>query len=102
MHGTTRTIRHPSFACVLAVSSLLLAVRTTDARAQDAPPLEQSMPGFAAPHAAAQRALVVDVVRLTSAYTARARSRALSAETHVAGTPAQLRTRDYVMEQMQK
>ena len=58
------------------------------------------MPGFAASHAAEQRILEDDVVRRLSADAARAHSRALSAEAHVAGTPAQVRTRDYVLEQM--
>ena len=59
------------------------------------------MPGFTAVGAAAQQRLEDDVVRRVSASTARTHSRALSAETHVAGTAAQARTRDYVVAQMQ-
>jgi len=58
------------------------------------------MPGFAAAHAAGQRVLEDGAVGRLNPDAARAHSRALSAETHVAGTPAQLRTRDYVLEQM--
>ena len=102
MRRRTRTGRHPNVARVLAVVSILLAVPMFDVRAQDGSTPERSMTGFAAPNAAAQRALERDVVRRTRADTARAHSRALSAETHVAGTPAQLRTRDYVLEQMRR
>jgi N-acetylated-alpha-linked acidic dipeptidase len=98
----TRTGRHTNVARALAVVSILLAVPMFDVRAQDASTPERSMTGFAAPNAAAQRALERDVVRRTRADTARAHSRALTAETHVAGTPAQLRTRDYVLEQMRR
>ncbi|MFL5619713.1 MAG: M20/M25/M40 family metallo-hydrolase [Gemmatimonadaceae bacterium] len=97
MHVVTRTMR-PSLACTLA--AILLAVRTAELRAQDATVPAQSMPGFAGPNAAAQRVLEDDIVRRPRADTARAHSRALSVETHVAGTPAQLRTRDYVLERM--
>jgi N-acetylated-alpha-linked acidic dipeptidase len=58
------------------------------------------MTGFAAPNAAAQRALEDDVLRRSGADAARAHSAVLSAEAHVAGTPAQERTRDYVIAQM--
>jgi N-acetylated-alpha-linked acidic dipeptidase len=58
------------------------------------------MPGFAAPNAAAQQALEDDVLRRSVADAARAHSAVLSAEAHVAGTPAQERTRDYVVAQM--
>ena len=58
------------------------------------------MPGFSAAGASVQRAIEDDIIRRASAAAARAHSRALSAETHVAGTPAQDRTRDYVLERM--
>jgi len=58
------------------------------------------MPGFTIAGIAEQRALEDAAVRRTSASSARAHSSALSAETHVAGTPAQARTRDYVLAQM--
>ena len=102
MHEARRGIRHSSAARVLAVISILFVAPTSAARGQDGSLPQQPMPGFAAPNVAAQRALESDVVRRTRADAARAHSRALSAETHVAGTPAQLRTRDYVLEQMRK
>ena len=102
MQPTTRTIQQRSSGRILAVVSILLAVPLSGVRAQDGSLAEMPMPGFTAPNAAAQRALESDVVRRTRADTARAHSRALSFETHVAGTPAQIRTRDYVVEQMQR
>src|SRR6185295_9238810 len=41
-------------------------------------------------------------IAATSAERASAHSRALSAEAHVAGTPAQARTRDYVIARMRE
>jgi N-acetylated-alpha-linked acidic dipeptidase len=58
------------------------------------------MPGFTTAGAALQRALEADAIGRPSASAARAHSRALSKETHVAGSPAQQHTRDYVIEQM--
>jgi N-acetylated-alpha-linked acidic dipeptidase len=58
------------------------------------------MPGFTPAGAALQRALEADAIARPSASAARTHSRELSKETHVAGSPAQARTRDYVIEQM--
>jgi N-acetylated-alpha-linked acidic dipeptidase len=80
--------------------AIALFARATDLNAQRAPTSAQPMPGFAASHAPAQQMLEDEIVGRLSPDTARAHSRALSAEAHVAGTPAQLRTRDYVLEQM--
>ena len=96
------TIRQSSSVRALAAGFILLALHTSDVRGQDGSLSAQSMPGFAAPNVAAQRALENDVIGRTRADTARAHSRALSRETHVAGTPAQLRTRDYVLERMRR
>src|SRR4051812_27422249 len=60
----------------------------------------QTMVGYSATAAAAQRRLEADVATKPSADSASAHSLALSRETHVAGTPAQARTRDYVMSHM--
>jgi N-acetylated-alpha-linked acidic dipeptidase len=90
-----------SVALGLAVVLVRLGVPATTLRAQSAAATASAtMPGFAGASAAAQRALEDDVVRRPSAAVARDHSRALSAETHVAGTAAQERTRDYVLEQM--
>jgi N-acetylated-alpha-linked acidic dipeptidase len=102
VHGVACTIQRPSPARSLVAICLLLAIWPAGLHAQNATPPAQPMPGFAAPHAAAHRVLEDDIVRRTRADTARAHSRALSAETHVAGMPAQRRTRDYVLEQMRK
>ena len=59
-----------------------------------------SLPGFSASNAEAERALEAQAIARPDPARARALSRALSAETHVAGTPAQARTRDYVIAQM--
>jgi N-acetylated-alpha-linked acidic dipeptidase len=84
----------------LAVTSLMLGIPARGSIAQSAGAAPLAMPGFAAQNAAAQRALENDVLRRPSADAARAHSAVLSAEAHVAGTPAQVRTRDYVLEQM--
>ena len=59
-----------------------------------------SMPGYAPANAAAERSLESDAIARPNPARAKAHSKALSAETHVAGTPAQARTRDYVIAQM--
>jgi N-acetylated-alpha-linked acidic dipeptidase len=59
-----------------------------------------SLPGYSAASAAAERALESDAITRPDPAKARAHSKILSAETHVAGTPAQARTRDYVIAQM--
>jgi len=58
------------------------------------------MPGYSAAAAASERALEADAIRRPDPARARTHSQALSAETHVSGTPAQERTRDYVIAQM--
>jgi N-acetylated-alpha-linked acidic dipeptidase len=58
------------------------------------------LPGYLAASAEAQRALEADAISRPRADRARAHSNALSAETHVAGSPAQERSRDYVIQQM--
>lgn len=59
-----------------------------------------SMPGYAKASTVAERALEGEAITRPDPARAKAHSRALSAETHVAGTPAQARTRDYVIAQM--
>src|SRR3982751_705158 len=83
----------------LARSALLASGLATPARAQEgrtSPPL----PGFTLAGAALQRALEADAIARPSATIARTHSRELSKETHVAGSPAQERPRDYVIERM--
>jgi len=61
---------------------------------------QEPLPGYTAAGAAAQRTLEANIAKHGSADTARAHSKALSSETHIAGTPAQARTRDYVLAAM--
>ncbi|MEO7962755.1 MAG: PA domain-containing protein, partial [Gemmatimonadaceae bacterium] len=60
----------------------------------------QSLTGYSDANADRQRALERAAATLPDPSKAAAHSRALSAEPHVAGTPAQARTRDYVIAQM--
>src|SRR6516162_1068658 len=78
-----------------AIAVLALALPSLHAQ-QDA------LPGYTAAGAAAQRALESRIAAHGSADTARAHSKALSTETHIAGTPAQARTRDYVLAAMKR
>jgi N-acetylated-alpha-linked acidic dipeptidase len=100
VHAVTRSDRRRHAMRSLTVISCLLGVGATVTHAQSAAPPPPPLPGFAASTADAQRRLEDDIVRRPSADIARRHSRALSAEAHVAGTPAQARTRDYVLEQM--
>jgi N-acetylated-alpha-linked acidic dipeptidase len=61
---------------------------------------QQGFVGYTAASAARERDVEADAIRRPSPTSASALSRALSREVHVAGTPAQARTRDYVIAQM--
>jgi N-acetylated-alpha-linked acidic dipeptidase len=61
---------------------------------------QQPMVGYSPASAARQRGLEADAIKRPSPSSASAHSKQLSRETHVAGTPAQARTRDYVIAQM--
>jgi len=63
---------------------------------------QQSMPGYGPADGAHERALEQNAIRRPSPASAAAHSKVLSAETHVAGTAAQARTRDYVIQQMKQ
>lgn len=73
---------------------------TTQPTRTDPAPLV--MPGYSPAAALRQRNLESDAIRRPSVQTARAHARALTREAHVAGTPAQARTRDYVVDQMRR
>ena len=60
------------------------------------------LPGYTPAASAAERSLEAQAIARPSATRAREHSRLLSAETHVSGTPAQARTRDYVIAQMRE
>jgi N-acetylated-alpha-linked acidic dipeptidase len=84
----------PRFALPLAL--LAIAHASTLAAQQGTTPL----PGFTPAASAAERTLEAQAIARPSAARSREHSRALSSETHVAGTPAQARSRDYVIAQM--
>lgn len=63
---------------------------------------EGTLPGYSPDAARAERAVEASVVAHPSADSARAYSRDLSSEVHIAGTPAQARTRDYVIDAMKR
>jgi N-acetylated-alpha-linked acidic dipeptidase len=60
----------------------------------------QTTPGYSQQAAVAERAIEADAIARPSPSSASAHSRFLSLEPHMAGTPAQARTRDYVISQM--
>src|SRR5207244_6226220 len=64
------------------------------------PVAAQTTPGYSPPSAAVERAAEADVISKPSPDQASAHSRFLSLQPHMAGTPAQARTRDYVIAQM--
>lgn len=61
---------------------------------------QQPMVGYTAVNAARERAAEADAIKRPSPQQASEHSKDLSRETHVAGTAAQARTRDYVIAQM--
>ncbi len=61
---------------------------------------QASLPGFSSASSTAERAAEADVIKRPTAAAARVLSRDLSKEPHVAGTPAQARTRDYAINLM--
>ncbi|MDP9202309.1 MAG: M20/M25/M40 family metallo-hydrolase [Gemmatimonadota bacterium] len=60
----------------------------------------QTTPGYSAQSAATERATEADGIARPSASSASAHSRFLSLQPHMAGTPGQARTRDYVIDKM--
>lgn len=62
----------------------------------------QQLPGYTAASAGAERALEARAIALPTPASAAAHSKALSSEIHVSGTPAQVRTLDYVIDQFKK
>lgn len=80
------------------VCALLLVAATTQAEAQSR--ASGATPGYAPASANTQRGLEKDAIDGPVPARARTHSQALSKEPHVAGTPAQKRTADYVIAQM--
>jgi N-acetylated-alpha-linked acidic dipeptidase len=90
----------PFLARRLVLTSLLSLMLAIPGRAQESTPTP--MPGFSPARAEQERTLEADVTARPSASVARSHSQALSKETHVAGSAAQERTRDYVIRQMRE
>jgi len=67
-----------------------------------APVGAQQLTGYTSAASQAERALEAGAIAVPTAASAQAHSKALSKETHVSGTPAQARTRDYVLAQMKQ
>ena len=63
---------------------------------------QQSLVGYTPANSAKQRDLEASAIKRPLASDAAVHSKELSKETHVAGTPAQARTRDYVIAQLKK
>src|SRR5436190_11923743 len=61
---------------------------------------QTALPGYSQQAATAERAAETDVISKASPVKASEHSRFLSAQPHIAGTPAQARTRHYVVSQM--
>jgi len=83
---------------ISVVVALLVALIGGESFAQASAPL--ATPGYSTTAAVAERALEAEAIARPDASVARTLSQHLSAETHVAGSPAQERTRDYVIQQM--
>ncbi len=81
-------------------SLVRLTLALTFCHAIALPAQQTPLPGFTPAASTAERTLEAQVIARPDAARAREHSRALSAETHVSGTPAQERTRDYVIAQM--
>jgi len=65
-----------------------------------APLRGQTTPGYSAGSATTERATEADAIARPSAISSSAHSKFLSLQPHMAGTPAQARTRDYVIDRM--
>src|SRR5687768_884056 len=85
--------RHSVGRRSLVTGALLAGVAGIDASAQ-------GLPGYSAANATTQRRIEQEAVARPTAANAAEHSRAMTRESHVAGTPAQARTRDYVIERM--
>ena len=89
-----------TFARAAASVALCAPFATSLPLAAQTPTATRPLPGYAAANADAHRRIELDAIKGPMGSSARTHSQALSKEPHVAGTPAQARTRDYVIEQM--
>lgn len=88
----SRSVSPSTVRRYVSVASLLVGWATSSA--------QEPMPGYSATSAAAERRLESDAIAAPSPASAATHARALSREPHVSGTPAQGRTRDYVIDRM--
>ena len=79
--------------CAAVIGSLIGTTQSAHA---------QTLVGYGARTAVSQRVLEQSVARRPDAARAMAHSRALTARSHIAGTPAQAITRDYVLDRMRE
>lgn len=86
-----------AIGCMRWLGFAAWAFSTTTLRAQ-----QPTMAGYTAANAATEQATEARVIARPSGAEASAHSRVLSREPHMAGTPAQMRTRDYVLAQMRQ
>jgi N-acetylated-alpha-linked acidic dipeptidase len=84
--------------CLLFASSVLLAQSETQRGAQAG--AEGALPGYSTASTARERMLEARLASATDTASARSESRRLSAVPHVAGTPAQQATAEYVLRRM--
>lgn len=101
--GTThrainRTVYKAAFMVASVGGLLVFAATPSFVRAQAG--TLPSIPGYSPASAAAQRQIEQQAIAGPLSSRARANSRSLSSEPHVAGTPAQVRTRDFIIDQM--
>ncbi|MDB4882995.1 MAG: peptidase [Gemmatimonadetes bacterium] len=89
-----------AWTIVRAVLCAMLASPLVVERVAAQDPAAVAMPGYGATAARTEHALEMEAISRPTAEAARMHSSALSAESHVAGSPAQERTRDYVIRQM--
>src|ERR1043166_8950863 len=82
------------------LSSLLISFASAALAWPVVLPAQQPMIGYSTAAAAREREIESDAIRRPRPTGAASHSRALSREVHVSGTPAQARTRDYVIAQM--
>ena len=88
-----------SFLCS-GVTPVALLAATLLGTMSHAAPAQRPIPGYSPANAERQRTAEAEAIAKPDAARAAAHARVLSREPHVAGTDAQARTRDYVIEQM--
>jgi N-acetylated-alpha-linked acidic dipeptidase len=88
-----------SGAFMLTARGLLASALVVGATSTQAP---TPMPGYSAASADAERRIEADAIAVPSPENAAQYARALSREPHMSGTPAQARTRDYVVARMRE